>query len=163
LGIILAMAEMDWSAHANGVLGRSGHRWGAARLAVVEVFASHSCCLTARDIADELRARGQKTGIASVYRALDLLHELGLVQRLDVGDGTARYEPADPSGEHHHHLVCDRCGRVTAFEDDRLEQAIAALSKRVDHAIDAHDVVLRGACPDCRTGHQAAPHSHAHA
>ncbi len=162
MGIILAMQETRWSEHACQVLGRSGHRWGAARLAVVEVLASHSCCLTARDIADELRARDRRTGIASVYRALDLLHELGLVQRLDVGDGTARYEPADPSGEHHHHLVCDRCGRVTAFEDDRLEQAIAALSKRVDHAIDAHDVVLRGACPDCRA-EQPAPHSHAHA
>jgi Fur family transcriptional regulator, ferric uptake regulator len=146
------MQEREWTAHASAVLGRSGHRWGAARLAVVDVLASHRCCLTARDIADELRGQGQKTGIASVYRALDLLHELGLVQRLDVGDGTARYEPADPSGEHHHHLVCDRCGRVTAFEDERLEQAISALSKRVDHAIDAHDVVLRGACPDCRSG-----------
>lgn len=145
------MQEQEWSAHASAVLDRSGHRWGAARLAVVDVLASHSCCLTARDIGDELRRQGQKTGIASIYRALDLLHELGLVQRLDVGDGTARYEPADPSGEHHHHLVCDRCGRVTAFEDERLEQAISALSKRVDHAIDAHDVVLRGACPDCRS------------
>jgi Fur family transcriptional regulator, ferric uptake regulator len=155
------MQEREWSAHASAVLGRSGHRWGAARLAVVDVLASHRCCLTARDIADELRGQGQKTGIASVYRALDLLHELGLVQRLDVGDGTARYEPADPSGEHHHHLVCDRCGRVTAFEDERLEQAISALSKRVDHAIDAHDVVLRGACPDCRGGAVSAPlHSH---
>jgi Fur family ferric uptake transcriptional regulator len=158
------MTTTQWSEHASDVLGRSGHRWGAARLAVVDVLASHSCCLTARDIADELRAQGQKTGIASVYRALDLLHELGLVQRLDVGDGTARFEPADPSGEHHHHLVCDRCGRVTAFEDERLEQAISALSKRVDHAIDAHDVVLRGACPDCRLlpGAQARSHAHTH-
>jgi len=151
LGIILAVEAAQWSEHASTVLGKSGHRWGAARIAVVDVLASHSCCLTARDIADELRARGERTGIASVYRALDLLHDLGLVKRLDVGDGTARYEPADPSGEHHHHLVCDRCGLVTAFEDDRLEQAIHALSGRVDHAIDAHDVVLRGACPDCRT------------
>jgi Fur family ferric uptake transcriptional regulator len=151
LGIILAVEAAQWSEHASTVLGKSGHRWGAARIAVVDVLASHSCCLTARDIADELRARGERTGIASVYRALDLLHDLGLVKRLDVGDGTARYEPADPSGEHHHHLVCDSCGLVTAFEDDRLEQAIHALSERVDHAIDAHDVVLRGACPDCRT------------
>jgi Fur family transcriptional regulator, ferric uptake regulator len=156
------MRETPWSEHASAVLGSSGHRWGAARLAVVEVLSSHSCCLTARDIADELRASGQTTGIASVYRALDLLHDLGLVQRLDVGDGTARYEPADPSGEHHHHLVCDRCGRVTAFEDERLELAIAALAGRVDHAIDAHDVVLRGACPSCRTG-PATPHTHAQA
>jgi Fur family transcriptional regulator, ferric uptake regulator len=156
------MHERDWTAHASAVLGRSGHRWGAARLAVVDVLASHRCCLTARDIADELRGQGQKTGIASVYRALDLLHELGLVQRLDVGDGTARYEPADPSGEHHHHLVCDRCGRVTAFEDERLELAIDALARRVDHAIDAHDVVLRGACPSCRTG-AVSPHAHTQA
>jgi Fur family ferric uptake transcriptional regulator len=156
------VAATSWNEHATGVLGRSGHRWGAARLAVVDVLSSQRCCLTARDIADELRARGQKTGIASVYRALDLLHELGLVQRLDVGDGTARFEPADPSGEHHHHLVCDRCGRVTAFEDQRLEQAISALSQRVDHAIDAHDVVLRGACPDCRVHAAPRPGAHAH-
>jgi Fur family transcriptional regulator, ferric uptake regulator len=154
------MRETPWSEHASAVLGSSGHRWGAARLAVVDVLSSHSCCLTARDIADELRASGQTTGIASVYRALDLLHDLGLVQRLDVGDGTARYEPADPSGEHHHHLVCDRCGRVTAFEDERLELAIEALARRVDHAIDAHDVVLRGACPSCRSA-PVLPHTHA--
>jgi Fur family ferric uptake transcriptional regulator len=132
------------------VLARAGNRWGSARLAVVGVLAEQRCCLTAREIADELGARGRATGIASVYRALERLHQLGLVSRLDVGDGTARYEPADPSGAHHHHLVCDRCGEVTAFEDERLEQAIHELARRVDHAIDAHDVVLRGACPGCR-------------
>jgi Fur family ferric uptake transcriptional regulator len=153
----------DWRTHARDVLGRSGHRWGAARLAVVDVLARHDCCLTARELSDELRTQGKCTGIASVYRALDLLHGLGLVQRLDVGDGTARFEPAGPGGEHHHHLVCDRCGRVTAFEDARLEQAISALSERVDHAIDAHDVVLRGACPACREpGSAPARHAHAH-
>jgi Fur family ferric uptake transcriptional regulator len=131
------------------VLESAGHRWGSARLAVVEVLADQSCCLTAREIADELERRGTRTGLASVYRALELLHELALVQRLDVGDGTARYELASPSGDHHHHVVCDRCGRVTAFEDERLEQAIHARAERVDHAIDAHDVLLRGECPRC--------------
>jgi Fur family transcriptional regulator, ferric uptake regulator len=147
------MSTQPWSEHAQRVLEGSGHRWGTARLSVVDVLAEQPCCLTAGDIVDALRARGQRTGVASVYRALDLLRELGLVQRLDVGDGAARYEPADPSGEHHHHLVCDRCGRVTAFEDEPLEQAITALAGRVDHAIDAHDVVLRGACPECLDAH----------
>jgi Fur family transcriptional regulator, ferric uptake regulator len=145
------VATQDWQRHATGVLAAAGNRWGNARLAVVGVLAEQRCCLTAREITDELRVRGSATGIASVYRALDRLHELGLVSKLDVGDGTARYEPAHPGGaHHHHHLVCDRCGEVTAFEDERLEQAIHELSRRVDHAIDAHDVVLRGACPDCR-------------
>ena len=146
------MTSSAWSEHAQRVLAQSGRRWGAARLSVLDVLASQDCCLTVNDIADELRERGQRTGIASIYRALDLMHDLGLVQRLDIGDGTARYEPADPSGEHHHHLVCHRCGQVTAFEDETLEQAIQALSQRSDHAIEAHDVLLRGTCPECRSG-----------
>jgi Fur family ferric uptake transcriptional regulator len=85
-----------------------------------------------------------------VYRALEVLDELRLVQRLDTGEGVTRYEPAHPSGEHHHHVVCNSCGRVSAFEDARLEQAIAQLSGRLDYSIDAHDVVLRGTCPSCR-------------
>jgi Fur family transcriptional regulator, ferric uptake regulator len=144
------MTGPAWAKHATDTLQETGHLRGAARLAVIDVLAEQDCCLTTRDIADILRAQGRATGTASVYRAVELLHELGLIQRLDVGDGTARYEPSHPSGHHHHHLVCEHCGRVTAFEDERLERAITALSARVDHAIDAHDVLLRGTCPTCR-------------
>jgi Fur family ferric uptake transcriptional regulator len=73
------------------------------------------------------------------------------VQRFDVGEGIARYEPAHPSGEHHHHIVCDSCGTVEQFEDDALELAIGRLSKRVDFTVAAHDVTLHGECPACRT------------
>jgi Fur family ferric uptake transcriptional regulator len=141
---------VSWSEHARSELQRAGHRWGRARLAVVEVLARRSCCATAADIADELRASGDGTGLASVYRALELMHRLGLVQRLDVGDGQARYERALPGGEHHHHLVCGSCGVVTPFEDERLERAIHELAGRLDHAVAEHDVVLRGECADCR-------------
>ena len=73
-----------------------------------------------------------------------------LVQRLDVGDGSARYEPALPGGEHHHHhLICDRCGRVTPFEDPKLERAIDDLGRRLDYSVGDHDVILRGKCPQC--------------
>src|SRR3954452_1629506 len=139
----------DWTRHVQAVLSGSGRKWGAARLAVVDVLAAPECCLTARDIEEELQARGARTGLASVYRALELLHQLGLVQRLDMGDATARYEPAGPGGEHHHHVICESCGQVSPFEDEKLEQAIHALAERVDHVIDTHDVVLRGECAEC--------------
>jgi Fur family transcriptional regulator, ferric uptake regulator len=139
----------DWRTHARAQLAGSGRKWGAARLAVVDVLAAHGCCLSARDIEEELQARGARTGLASVYRALELLHQLGLVQRLDMGDGTARYEPAGPGGEHHHHVICDSCGQVSPFADESLEQAIHALAERVNHVIDTHDVVLRGECAEC--------------
>ena len=58
-------------------------------------------------------------------------------------------EPLRPSGDHHHHVVCENCDRVVAFEDPALEAAISHLSRRVDFEIAGHDVVLRGRCPQC--------------
>jgi Fur family ferric uptake transcriptional regulator len=78
-----------------------------------------------------------------------LLGDEGLLQRVDFGRGVARYEPANPGGEHHHHVVCDGCGKITAFEDDRLERAIEGLAGRLRHRVTAHEVVIRGACPAC--------------
>jgi Fur family transcriptional regulator, ferric uptake regulator len=140
----------DWADHTRRELERAGHRAGAARMAVVDCLGRQDCCLSAQEIADELRSEGREVGIASVYRALEVLDDMRLVQRLDAGEGVVRYEPAHPSGAHHHHIVCDRCGRVTAFADERLEHAIDRVSHRLDHAVDAHDVVLRGTCPRCR-------------
>ena len=77
-----------------------------------------------------------------------MLARLRLVHRIDVG-GTACYEPADPSGEHHHHAICDRCGKKDAFADPELERLIHGLGERLGYAVGAHDVVLRGACPEC--------------
>ena len=62
----------------------------------------------------------------------------------------ARYEPAHPSGEHHHHVVCDSCGTVEPFEDAALERAIHRLSDKVSFDVAAHDVTLHGTCPACR-------------
>ena len=138
-----------WGEHARQELARTGHRAGGAREQVLGLLELQACCLSAQEIHDRLRAEGERpAGLASVYRAVDVLARLGLVRRVDV-DGTACYEPADPSGEHHHHAICDRCGRLDAFEDPELEQLIDGLAKRLGYAVEAHDVVLRGACPDC--------------
>jgi Fur family ferric uptake transcriptional regulator len=136
--------------HAEAELRQAGMRASAPRTAVLELIGSQECVLSAQEIAEKLRSEGRGVGVATVYRTLDLLNELKLVQRLDVGGGSARYEPAMPGGaHHHHHLVCDRCGRVTPFEDAGLERAIERLSQRLDHRVGEHDVVLRGSCPRC--------------
>lgn len=139
-----------WIEVAEAELHRSGHRASAPRAAVVELIARQECVLTAHEIAAELRRRRRPVGIATVYRTLELLEQLKLVQRLDVGGGSARYEPALPGGEHHHHhLVCEGCGRVTPFEDPGLERAIDALARRLEYRVGEHDVILKGSCPDC--------------
>src|SRR5262245_44349997 len=142
-------ARAEWAEHARAELKRAGHRSGGARSAVLDLIARQDCCLTAQEIFDALRSDGRDVGIASVYRALDLLTRMGLLRRVELA-GAAGYEPAPPGGEHHHHVVCERCGKVSAFEDAALERAIDRLAGRLDYEVGAHEVVLRGACRDCR-------------
>lgn len=145
-----AQSSDDWQQHTLATLSAAGHRKGGARNAVVELLADQDCALTAQEIDDRLRETGRAVGRASVYRILELLTEMKLVQRIDVGQGIARYERHQPDGDHHHHLVCDNCGTVEPFEDPSLEQAIEQVSQRLSFAVDEHDVVLHGACSDCR-------------
>ena len=142
-------ATSDWESSARAALSDAGHRAGGAREAVVGLLGHQSCCLSAQEISDRLRRSGEDVGIASIYRALDLLHEMGLVQRVEFGEGAARYEPVVPGGEHHHHAVCDRCGRVTAFEDERLERQLERLAGRLRHSMSGHDIVIHGDCARC--------------
>ena len=146
------MERQAWIEGAIARLRAESGRSGGARREVVEFLGGQDCCSTAQEIHDGVRASGARIGIASVYRALDGLATLGLVQRIDLGDGTSRFEPADPSGEHHHHLVCGECGKVEPFEDEALEDAIERVAGGRGYDVDAHDVVLRGACEDCRAG-----------
>ncbi len=146
----MASVDQAWLAHAESTIRRAGLRSGAARERVLAVLARRACCATAQELVDELRDGPAPVGLASVYRTLETLDGLGLVHRLDVGDGTARYEAAHAGGHHHHHVICSGCGAVAQFEDEALERAISALEARLEYAIDAHDVVLRGACPACR-------------
>jgi Fur family transcriptional regulator, ferric uptake regulator len=138
-----------WRARAKRSIASAGRRSGGARLAVVELLAEQDCCLSAHEIAEGLRRRRRSVGIASVYRAVELLEEMGLVQRVDTGEGGARFEAVVPGGEHHHHAVCDSCGAVTPFKDPSLERAIERLGGRLDHTVRAHDVVLHGRCGRC--------------
>jgi Fur family ferric uptake transcriptional regulator len=141
----------QWSEHALERLSGAGYRRGGARQTVIELLDEQTCALSPLEIEDELRAReGRRVGRASIYRVVDELVTLGLLTRVDVGDGVARYEPQRPG--HHHHLVCDGCGRLEPFEDDALERAIHHLAERVAFDVSDHDVTLHGECETCRSG-----------
>jgi Fur family ferric uptake transcriptional regulator len=135
----------SWSSRALGALSEAGFRSGGGRRKVVELLGRQGCALTALEIDRTL----PDVGRATVYRALDQLEGLGLIQRVDVGGDAAGFERVDPGGHHHHHIVCEQCGRVVAFEDDELERAIVALAKRPDFTVSSHEVTLRGECAAC--------------
>jgi Fur family transcriptional regulator, ferric uptake regulator len=139
-----------WTEDALTRLRASTGRSGGARRAVVEFLGGQDCCVSAQEIHESLRTGGSRVGIASVYRALESLDELGLVQKVDLGDGIARFEPARGGREHHHHLVCNDCGKVEAFEDAALEAVLERVAGGHGYVVGGHDVLLRGACGECR-------------
>lgn len=142
--------QSAWAESALTRLRAGSGRTGGARREVVEYLDVQQCCLSAQEIHEGMRAGGARIGIASVYRALEGLSQLDLVQRVELGDGVARYEPLRPGGDHHHHLVCDDCGKVEPFEDPSLESAIERVAVGHGYSVAAHDVVLRGECGECR-------------
>jgi Fur family transcriptional regulator, ferric uptake regulator len=139
----------DWIEQAEATLAAAGHKRGGARRALLELLDAQQCALTALEIEDSLRAAQRRVSRASVYRILDELEQLRLVQRVETGQAMVRYERVCSEAEHHHHLVCEDCGLVMPFSDEALEQAISSLSSRVPLTVSEHEIVLRGSCADC--------------
>jgi Fur family ferric uptake transcriptional regulator len=135
----------SWAKHALEQLSEAGYRRGGSRTRVVELLGEQDCAITPLELDERLEGVGR----ATVYRAIEQLEELGLVQRIDLGGDSTAYEKVDPRGHHHHHLVCSRCGRVIPFEDEALESAIHSLSDRDGFKVSSHEITLRGTCADC--------------
>ena len=153
-----AGAARAWVEHAEQALAASGRKRGGARSALLDLLGEQHCALTAVEIEGALRAsRTGGVSRASVYRVLDELEQLGLVQRVETGQAMVRYERVSGEKEHHHHLVCEQCGDVRPFSDALLERAISSLSERVPLAVSEHEIVLRGACPECAGEPAGAP------
>jgi Fur family transcriptional regulator, ferric uptake regulator len=139
-----------WADLAETRLTEAGFRRGGARAAVIGLLDEQSCALSAYEIEAKLREGGRTVARASVYRIVDELERLGVVTKLEVGQGIARYEPNRPGAAHHHHMVCARCGEVLPFADDELEATIDRVAERVTFEVDEHEIVLHGSCSDCR-------------
>jgi Fur family ferric uptake transcriptional regulator len=137
-----------WLEHAHRSLAGAGSRSGGARDEVMELLAHERCLLSAQEIHDLLRQRGRRVGMASVYRTLDLLSSHRLVRRVDVA-GVASFEVVLSTGEHHHHLVCERCGRAIAFEDPGLEHALDGVQQRLGVPGAEHEVIIHAVCDVC--------------
>ncbi len=146
----MKQAEREaWAVRAQRVLSEANLHSGAARRALVELLDAQSCARSAIEIEEALRAEERPVARASIYRILDELERLHLVQRVQVGQAMARYEPVRVGEGHHHHLVCDSCGAVTPFRDPELESAIVRLSRRVPMRVADHEIVLHGSCESC--------------
>jgi len=107
--------------------------------------------LSAEDVYSLLQVDSPDIGLATVYRSLEMLEELGFLHRIEFGDGKSRYELATGNATHaHHHLICLSCGTVLEFGDDLMETLESFVSRTADFEITDHQVKFYGYCSDCR-------------
>ena len=139
----------DWATRAGERLVAEGYRRGGARRALIALLAEQRCALSAIEIGAALELADRAVSRASVYRILEELEQAELVARIEVGHGVVRYEPVRHGRGHHHHMVCDSCGRLYPFVDEGLERELRRVSEDVALRVAEHEVILHGACERC--------------
>lgn len=121
------------------------------RAAILGILRKHPHPLTNREILSEMRKGRGKCDLATIYRSMHLLEEMGMVKRFDFGDGASRFELVGENDDgHHHHLVCTRCSGVVEIDEcfpREIEKQIAARNhfKGVTHKLE-----FFGICPECQ-------------
>jgi Fur family ferric uptake transcriptional regulator len=132
-------------------LKKSGYKLTPQRQAIVDtILGSVGKHLTVEEIFDIVKQKRPEIGLATVYRTIMLMHEENLVTRLDLKDGTARYELTREDEHHtHHHLVCIKCSQVLEFMDDLLDPIEEEIGKKYNFKVLDHSLKFYGICNEC--------------
>ncbi|MFT8313529.1 MAG: Fur family transcriptional regulator [Clostridium sp.] len=132
-------------------LKEKGYKLTPQRRAVLDtIIQSEGQHLTAEEIYELVKVDCPEIGLATVYRTVLLLEELGVICKLDLNDGCSRYELVHENENHqHHHLICTNCGKVIEVEGDLLESLEHTIEEKYVFKIKNHSVKFYGLCSDC--------------
>lgn len=133
-------------------LSRAGYRLTRPRAQVAELIGARQDHFTAAELLHAARRQRLGLGRATVFRALDTFTELGVVERLDLPNGEHAYVACAPAGtDHHHHVICQRCGRSAEIGDCGVDELTRQVERRTGYRLDRHRVELYGLCEACAT------------
>ncbi len=148
--------------HSHNLHQRLKHhtsRMTTPREAILEFLSASSKHMSAKEIYISIQKNYPEIGMSTVYRTLDLLAGMGVVDKLAIGDGQNRYElKSSEKDEHHHHLICTKCGDIinySEFLDEELslvKKTEDKLAKKYDFIIQDHNIEFLGICKKCQKG-----------
>ena len=130
------------------VLRGKGYRLTPQRMMVVEALHGADRHVSAEEIYAQVKAKYPYANISTVYRTLELLKELGLVTEIALGDGCVRFHPAEKG--HHHHLVCQKCGRIIDLPESALDSLEKILLDEHQFKADLKHMAVFGLCSKCQ-------------
>ncbi|MBA2873329.1 ferric iron uptake transcriptional regulator [Thermaerobacillus caldiproteolyticus] len=134
------------------LLHTAGYKLTPQREATVRVLLEHEeDHLSAEDVYLLVKEKSPEIGLATVYRTLELLTELKIVDKINFGDGVSRYDLRQEGAAHfHHHLVCIECGSVAEIQEDLLEEVEAIVERDWKFKIKDHRLTFHGICYRCQ-------------
>lgn len=136
-------------------LDLAGYRLTEPRRALAALIADQDGHFTAAELVAAARGRRLGVGRATVFRTLELLEEIGAVERLDLPSGDHAYVGCEPA--HHHHVVCARCGRTSEIDDAGLRSVMREVARQTGYRVDEHRLEMFGLCPACQAAESRPP------
>lgn len=138
------------------ILKEKGYKLTPQRRAILSsIIKNDGNHLTVDELYDEVKKECPEIGLATVYRTVQLLEEVGFVCKLDFDEGCSRYELVNENEEHHHHhLICSSCGKVIEVEGDLLGELEKSIEQNYNFKILNHDVKFYGVCEKCKNKHE---------
>ena len=142
------------------LLREKGLKVTSQRLMVLNILSAHGDeHLTVEEIYDLAKEESPEIGLATIYRTVQVLLELHVIEKVTFDDGFARYElngEETGSGHRHHHAICTQCGKVYSLETDLLDTLEKQLFESLGFEVTDHEVKLYGLCSACRRKAQNA-------
>ena len=140
--------------HFKKLLRENGLKVTSQRIAILETLKDRPGeHLTAEEIYEIVREENPDIGLATIYRTIQLLTDLNLIDKLNLDDGHVRYEIGnlnqDDNIHRHHHLICLECDKIIGFKDDLLEQLESTIGDTMGFEVVDHEVKLYGYCKEC--------------
>ena len=142
------------------LLREKGLKVTSQRLMVLNILSAHGDeHLTVEEIYDLAKEESPEIGLATIYRTVQVLLELHVIEKVTFDDGFARYElngEETGSGHRHHHAICTQCGKVYSLETDLLNTLEKQVFESLGFEVTDHEVKLYGLCSACRRKAQNA-------
>jgi len=129
-------------------LNELGYRLTPQRMMVLSAIENSDDHISAEEIYAQIVAKYPQVNISTVYRTLELLKKLGMVTETDLGGGRVRYHSAEKG--HHHHLVCEKCGKIIDVDESTLARLQDVLLHRYNFSARLSHLAIFGLCEGCR-------------
>ena len=132
-------------------LHKGGRRFTSQRRTVLDLFerTGSGTHLSAEDVHHKLLGENNRVSIATIYRTLRLLVDLGFLHELELNEGGHRFELTTNENPDHHHLICIKCGRTEEFENDNVLKAGELAAQNIGFKLIESTLNVRAICPDC--------------